>query len=279
MSGYDYEDKSRFEDPKHWSHMNRQEKKPASCQFDTGFIIGRFAVRCRLGDLRPGTMFETEAGDYGVLTDGWAASGQAAVVWLANGHLGSMPVSATVEEVTTKEAPPVLEPTAENIEREAKAARGRFYGSSADTTSASAAWKAVVQPLLGSRTFEPVAAEIAACPVLAKVTGKPEREAVLWLARRLRDSTALVLQLAEEPESQRSRVGPWVDVDGGARRYDDRGQWVAEIFEITGGRWSGRVLRAFAPTIVLSEWDARWQVAEAADAVLREWADVDGDAT
>lgn len=130
-----------------------------------------------------------------------------------------------------------------------------------------------------SRVFDPTPEEVAACAVLAEVAGMPEREAVLVLARKLTvDRQALALRGAE-PKPQRPRVGPWVKMAAGVLgRFDDRGQQAASV-DPKGGLpewWAVRPLQEEARG---RAWDGGLDEAcAAADAVLREWADLDGEA-
>lgn len=148
-----------------------------------------------------------------------------------------------------------------------------------------------------TRVFEPTPEELAACPVLTEVAGKPEREAVLLLAWRITlarltngELSKANGDLREEIErthkkamsfpafgkSQRPRVGPWVKGGAGILyRFDDRGQQVAKVDPMGGANkwWAVRPFQEEARGFARE--DGQDVACDAADAVLREWADLD----
>ena len=150
-----------------------------------------------------------------------------------------------------------------------------------------------------SRVFAPTDAERDACPVLAEVAGKPEREAVLALAKEVarhrqeaaeRRADAWFAATAPAAEhmklARRPRVGPWVNALRMSAhglykaRYDATGREVGAVWHAGEGRgWWGSASRAFADPIGIENDGATEEQARAAvDAVLREWADLDEDA-
>ncbi len=134
-----------------------------------------------------------------------------------------------------------------------------------------------------SQALAPTPDEIAACPVLAEVAGKTEREAVLMLAKEV----ALHRQAAPEkiqpildkfvakvgvvgPMPKRPRVGPWVDTMSGARRFDAMGHEVGWVN--SSATWGAhRPFDQIAIGVALNPEAAKGKV----DAILGEWADLD----